>query len=55
MNSVCLQCQTWKTEQNKLLESCESIFDVCSQLETFEKDCIKTCPYSKEIVDTSSD
>lgn len=54
MNNICLQCETWKNKQKELLQSCDSIFDACSKMEDFEKDCIRTCPYKKEIVDNST-
>ena len=49
----CKNCPTWKDKQEVVLMQCESIFDVAVDMETFEKDCIKTCPYTKEIVENS--
>ena len=54
MNINCRECPTWKAKQEDVLMKCESIFDVSVDMLMFEKDCIKTCPYHEEIVDTSS-
>ena len=54
MNSLCKSCDTWKQKQEDVLMRCESIFDADIDMQTFEQDCIKTCPYLKEIVDTSN-
>lgn len=53
MSNLCRKCDKWQKKQEDVLMRCESIFDVAIDMQMFEEDCIKTCPYLKEIVDNS--
>ena len=52
MQNECIHCDKWKQKQEEVIMKCESIFDIAIDMEYFEKECLKTCPYLKEIVDT---
>jgi hypothetical protein len=51
---TCIHCDNWKKKQMEALMNAESIFDAVVDIEKFEDNCIKTCPYvknSSKIVD----
>ena len=43
-NEVCLSCDKWKKEKERVLSSSESIFEAASEMQKFEDECVKTCP-----------
>ena len=45
MENVCLSCDKWKSKKAEALMSCSSVFDASDEIESFEEECSKTCPF----------
>ena len=43
-----MYCQKWKETQEQILNKRESIFDAVLDMDAFEINCLKDCPYNKE-------
>jgi hypothetical protein len=45
IESKCVRCKKWYDKQAELLTKCSTIFDIPIDLDMFERECIKSCPY----------
>lgn len=43
MSDNCLMCEVWKSEKEKALMQCDSIFDAAEYMSKFEAECSKSC------------